>query len=66
MISFITAIFQFILNTGDPRQTCEVVHRDPGVAGTYYLYCTQMDGDVEWITVGAFVSDAKRTYKATP
>jgi hypothetical protein len=60
MLSIVTALFHFILNAVDPHQTCEITHRDPGVAGTYYLYCAQQAPDgVELITVGRFVSDAK-------
>lgn len=60
MLSILNAIFQFILSASDPHQACEITHRDPGVAGTYYLYCSQKSPDgVELITVGRFVSDAK-------
>jgi len=65
MLSIVTALFHFILNATDPHQACEIAHRDPGVAGTYYLYCSQKTPDgVELITVGRFVSDAKA--KAQP
>ena len=67
MLSILSALFQFIVNTSDPHQTCEVVHRDPGVPGTYYLYCSQMSPDgVELITVGHFISDAKAKAQAKP
>jgi len=71
MLSLFSAILQFVINTGDPHQTCEVTHRDPGIAGTYYLYCSQMSGDVEVVSVGAFVPDVKlphnkRPHQATP
>ena len=60
MLSILTAVFQFALQSADPSWSCAVTHRDPGIAGTYYLYCSQMTPDgVEMITVGRFISDAK-------
>lgn len=60
MITLLSALFHFFLVASDPSWKCEVTHRDPGVAGTYYLYCAQMSPDgVEMIDVGHFVSDAK-------
>jgi len=60
MLSMISALFQFALNAADPSWSCELTHRDPGIAGTYYLYCSQMSQDgVELITVGRFISDEK-------
>jgi len=57
MLSILAALFQFVLCACDPHQACAIVHRDPGVAGTYYLYCSQTVGDVEVITVGDFEPD---------
>ena len=60
MLTLLSAFFQFAVNLTDPHQTCELTHRDPYVAGTYYLYCSQMSDDgVELVTVGRFISDAK-------
>lgn len=59
-MSFLSILFQFILQINDPSWSCSLTHRDPGVAGTYYLYCVQMSPDgVELISVGRFISDAK-------
>ena len=66
MLSILSTVFQFIVQASDPSWSCELTHRDPGIAGTYYLYCSQMAPDnVELITVGRFISDAKAA-KATP
>jgi len=66
MLSLISAIFQFAVNLTDPNQTCSLTHREPYVAGTFYLYCSQWTDDgVEMITVGRFISDEKAG-KATP
>ena len=66
MLSILTAVFQFVVNASDPSYTCSLTHRDPGIAGTYYLYCSTMTPDgVELITVGRFISDAKAA-KAAP
>lgn len=60
MLSMLSAVFQFVLTATDPSWSCSLTHRDPGIAGTYYLYCSQMTDDgVELITVGRFISDAK-------
>ena len=60
MLSMLSAIFQFAIAATDPSWSCSLTHRDPGIAGTYYLYCSQMSPDgVELITVGRFISDAK-------
>jgi len=67
MLSIVTAIFQFVLLACDPHETCAVTHREPGVAGTFYLYCAQTrDDGVEFIDVGHFVPDVPRSPKATP
>lgn len=64
MLSLLSALVQFTLHLGDPQWSCQAVHRDPGVAGTYYLYCSQMSPDgVELVDVGRFVSDAKAARK---
>lgn len=66
MLSILNAVFQFALNAADPSWTCDLTHRDPDIAGTYYLYCSQMTPDgIEMITVGRFISDAKAA-KAAP
>ena len=66
MLTLISIVFQFVTTAADPSWSCELVHRDPGIAGTYYLYCAQMTPDgVELIQVGRFISDAKAV-KATP
>lgn len=55
----ISIIFQFFITASDPRWSCELTHRDPNVAGTYYFYCSSMAPDgVELIQVGSFISDA--------
>ena len=60
MLSILSAFFQFVLTATDPSWSCSITHRDPHIAGTYYLYCSQMTADgVELITVGRFISDAK-------
>jgi hypothetical protein len=59
--SWISIVVQFALQASDPSWSCALTHRDPGVLGTYYLYCTQLEQDgVEFSTVGAFVPDAER------
>jgi hypothetical protein len=66
MVALLTTIIQFALHLNDPQWSCEVTHRDPSIAGTYYLYCSQMTPDgVELVTVGRFISDAKAS-KVTP
>lgn len=58
MLILLSALVQFALQASDPRWSCEITHRDPYVAGTYYLYCAQMTPDgIEVITVGRFISD---------
>jgi hypothetical protein len=65
MLSFLSALFHFALTASNPSWTCELTHRDPGVTGTFYLYCSKMEPDgVELVDVGHFVSDAKAA-KAT-
>lgn len=65
MLHLLSIVFQFVTAASDPTWTCELTHRDPGIAGTFYLYCSQMSPDgVELVSVGRFVSDAKA--KATP
>ena len=64
MLTLISIVFQFVVTAADPSWACKLTHRDPGVAGTYYLYCSQMTPDgVELIQVGRFISDV-RTGKA--
>ena len=65
MLSFLSAFFHFAITASNPSWTCELTHRDPGVKGTFYLYCSQIAPDgVELVDVGHFVSDAKAA-KAT-
>jgi hypothetical protein len=59
MLTLITAIVSFALQSADPASVCELTHRDPDIRGTYYLYCAQTTDGVEQITVGRFISDAK-------
>lgn len=59
MLTLISIIFQYAVTAADPSWACEVTHRDPGVAGTYYFYCSQMNNGVELIQVGRFISDAR-------
>lgn len=60
MLTLLSALFQFAVNLSDPSQTCSLTHREPYVAGTFYLYCSQMSPDgVEMITVGRFIPDDK-------
>ena len=66
MLTLISIVFQFALTAADPSWSCELTHRDPDVAGTYYFYCAQMTPDgIELIQVGRFISDA-RADKAVP
>jgi hypothetical protein len=61
MITLLSAIFHFALIASDPSWSCALSHRDPGVAGTYYLYCSQVSpSGVELIDVGRFVPDVPR------
>lgn len=57
-------LIQFALTAANPSWTCEIAHREPGVAATMYLYCakTLPDG-TEVASVGKYVSDAKRAAK---
>jgi len=58
---WIAVLVQFALQASDPHWACTLAHRDPAVAGTYYLYCSQTAADGEEVaTVGKFLSDAKR------
>jgi hypothetical protein len=68
MLTLLSAVLQFALHAGDPSWSCSLTHRDPGVAGTYYLYCAQMTRDgVELIDVGRFISDKRAAAsKTTP
>jgi len=68
MLTILSTVFQFLVQSSDPSWSCELTHRDPDIAGTYYLYCAQMTPDgVELITVGRFISDARAAnLKAVP
>lgn len=60
MLTILSAVFQFALQSANPAWSCSLTHRDAYVAGTFYLYCSQMTPDgVEIATVGRFISDAK-------
>ena len=66
MLSMISAVFEFVLLAADPSWSCELTHRDPGIAGTYYGYCSQMTPDgVKQATVVRFIPDHKAG-KAAP
>jgi len=61
-MSWFTILLQFALHASNPSWSCSLTHRDPDVAGTYYLYCSQLAADgVEDVTVGKFVADARST-----
>ena len=65
MLSLISILFQYVVTASDPNWSCDLTHRDPGVAGTYYFYCSQMTPDgVELIQVGRFISDARAAQAA--
>jgi hypothetical protein len=67
MPSILKILLQFALAASSPHATCELVHRDPDVAGTYYLYCSQSEPDgTEMISVGRFISDAPVSSSASP
>ena len=67
MLNLISIIFQYVVTASDPSWSCEMTHRDPGVAGTYYFYCSQMTPDgIELIQVGRFISDARAADQAKP
>jgi len=60
VLHLISIVLQFVVTATDPSWSCELTHRDPGVAGTYYFYCAQTTPDgVELVQVGRFVSDAR-------
>jgi len=60
MLSILRMLLQFVLTTGNPHETCELVHRDASATGTYYLYCVQTAEDgTEVISVGHFVPDSR-------
>jgi len=67
MLAILKILLRFALATSAPHAACELVHRDPGVAGTYYLYCAQSAPDsTEMISVGRFISDASVPSSAFP
>lgn len=60
LLAFMHAFLHFTVLAANPSWHCAVTHRDPGVAGTYYLYCAKAPTDgVELIDVGRFVPDAR-------
>jgi hypothetical protein len=60
ILLILRTLLQFILPTSSPPQTCEPVHRDANLAGTYYLYCVHTPADeIEVISVSHFIPDAK-------
>lgn len=66
MLKLISIVLQYVLTATDPSWSCELTHRDPGVAGTYYFYCARTTPDgIELVQVGRFISDA-RAGKANP
>lgn len=61
MLSLLSAVFQFAIQAADPSWSCELTHRESYVAGTFYLYCSQMTADgIEIVSVGKFIADAQR------
>jgi hypothetical protein len=66
MLTLLNAVLQFVVRASDPSWTCELSHREPGMPGTYYLYCAQTaPSGVEIVSVGRFVPDAP-ALKAAP
>lgn len=64
VLSILRIFLQFVLTASDPHETCELVHRDANVPGTYYLYCVQPTADgTEVISVGHFVPDGSLVKK---
>lgn len=60
MLSLISIVFQYLVTASDSSWACKPTHRDPGIPGTYYFYCSQMSPDgVELIQVGRFISDVR-------
>ena len=67
MLKLLSIVFQYITTASDPSWACEMTHRDPGIAGTYYFYCSQMTPDgVQLVQVGRFISDARAAGQTTP
>ena len=66
MLTILNIVLQFVIRASDPSWACELSHRDPGMPGTYYLYCAQTTpSGGEVISVGRFVPDAP-ALKAMP
>ena len=60
MLKLLSIILQYTLTAADPAWSCQLTYREPGVAGTYYFYCSQtMPDGVELAQVGRFISDAR-------
>ena len=60
MITLLNTFFQFVVTASDPSWSCELTHRDPGVAGTFYFYCAQTTPDgVRLVQAGRFISDIR-------
>lgn len=57
-------LIQFALTAVNPSWTCELTHREPGVAATMYMYCakTLPDG-TEVASIGKYVPDARHSTK---
>lgn len=67
MLALFHIVLSFVVHASDPSWSCELSHRDPGMPGTYYLYCAQTTpSGVEVISAGRFVPDAQRAPKAAP
>ena len=61
MLSLLSAVFQFAIQATDPSWSCELAHRESYVAGTFYLYCSQMTADgIEVVSVGKFIADTTK------
>lgn len=59
MLTLLHVMFQFVLTSSDPSWTCEVTHREPGLSGTFYMYCAKTIDGAEMATVGRFIPDHK-------
>ena len=66
LLTLLRVVFQFALHVSDPRWTCALTHRDPGLPATFYLYCEQiLPSGVEIVLVGTYVPDAAPATEAT-
>lgn len=64
MLALFHIVLSFVVHASDPGWACKISHRDPGMPGTYYLYCSQtMPNGVEVISAGRFVPDVPQASK---